>query len=680
MPDPNTNSALRTGPTVIGIYGISGSGKTFLMDQLEKDVQKHPELSVTFYEGSQVIDSIVPGGLQAFTAAETDDQTQWRQRAIDFVKEQAEQTGKTAVVAGHLMFWDAQNEITKAAYTEHDLQTYTHILYLDVPPDVVFQRRCNDQKKDRPVISQDHLRRWQDDEKTELRKICRNRCILLMCLNGETMRRRGPEILADFAIHSEHYNLSRAEQRMDDIVQVRHGRRETVLVFDADRTLTPNDTGMDFWVKAKQQALTNDDDTLKKLFSGPLGYSYSAFRQATLLYEEAFDNDAFDSLCRNVAFETSLYTEILCLLRFVSSSPSLHAMIITCGVRRIWELILQREGLAHQVAVIGGGRLRDSLVVTSEVKKALVARLQNLYQVPVWAFGDSPLDVPMLRQADQAVVVVGDERTRSQSMEGSLIDAIIEDESFRVRQTVLSLNASPLLDSEKMPLVDLTQREFVAQLLTTTCHQPKLRVIDATEKGASKLLMTPMRDSRYQGPRLREAHRKAGAYLATEYLTTLVGLETYPVPHVQGHDVDGYRLSHEQRTLIVALMRGGEPIASGINDVFPSAGFLHVRQPADITKAHIKGLVTIFLVDSVVNSGKTVVEFLRHIRNLQATIRVIVVAGVVQVESVSLKGLIGQLGQEQNVDIVTLRLSQNKFTGTGVTDTGNRLFNTTDLL
>ena len=50
---------------------------------------------------------------------------------------------------------------------------------------------------------------------------------------------------------------------------------------------------------------------------------------------------------------------------------------------------------------------------------------------------------------------------------------------------------------------------------------------------------------------------------------------------------------------------------------------------------HIQVQRTVLLVDSVVNSGKTVVQFVQHIRNLHATIRVVVVAGVVQAQSVS---------------------------------------------
>jgi putative protein kinase ArgK-like GTPase of G3E family len=48
---------------VIGIYGIPGSGKTFLVNQFKQRLENEP---FTFWDGSQVIATVVPGGLGAF--------------------------------------------------------------------------------------------------------------------------------------------------------------------------------------------------------------------------------------------------------------------------------------------------------------------------------------------------------------------------------------------------------------------------------------------------------------------------------------------------------------------------------------------------------------------------------------------------------------------------------------
>nr|KAK5432368.1 hypothetical protein LTR18_011125 [Exophiala xenobiotica] len=106
-------------------------------------------------------------------------------------------------------------------------------------------------------------------------------------------------------------------------------------------------------------------------------------------------------------------------------------------------------------------------------------------------------------------------------------------------------------------------------------------------------------------------------------------------------------------------MRGGEPMALGVNEILPMAPFLHAREPDDVKADLVDVMSTVILVDSVVNSGQTVVDFILHLMSLNAAIRIIIVAGV-----------------NRNINLITLRFSNNKFTGRGATDTGNRLNHT----
>jgi uracil phosphoribosyltransferase len=397
-----------------------------------------------------------------------------------------------------------------------------------------------------------------------------------------------------------------------------------------------------------------------------------------LLYEEAADDQQFDAICQDVASAVTMHPEFVALLKQVAEQDHVGAVIVTCGLRQVWEKVLEREGLSKAAEVIGGGRIADRFVVTAAVKAALVARLQDVHQMYVWAFGDSPLDLEMLGKANQAIVVVGEEQTRSKTMDAALMNAI-DNDGLQARQALLPSNASPRLDTTRLPLIQLTEHEFVDSVLCRRSQHAGIQVLHATDRNAAKLLMTPMRDAKVAGPVLREAHRRVGWYLATEFLADIIGIEKYPIPHVQGYDTSGYRLSHEQHTTIVALMRGGEPMALGVNDAFPLARFFHASHSNDIKLHHLQGQRTIVLVDSVVNSGKTVLEFVQRIRNLDATIRIVVIAGVAQAQFVSGDGLAKALALHGKLTLIALRLSENKFTGSGTTDTGNRLFNTTHM-
>jgi uracil phosphoribosyltransferase/phosphoserine phosphatase/adenylylsulfate kinase-like enzyme len=662
---------------VIGLYGISGSGKTYLLEQLK---DKLPQEGFAFYDGSGMIAKTIPGGLEEFQRLDEREKIHWRQVAIDRIAHESAASGKAAIVAGHFMFWPEREEAGTPVYTQNDLDTFTHIVYLDVPAELIEQRRLGDTERCRPSTSITHLHRWKEEEKEQLRRLCRQHNILFSLVSPHASLLDEISIhIRDFQCHSEEYNLSQAEKVLDDALVASKGQLETVLVMDADRTLAAADTGALFWKRVSASGqLTGDISPLKTLFSSPLAYSYTAFRQAVLLYEETAHELEYDDICSDVASEVTMYPDFVSLLQRVAGQEHVRAVVVTCGLRRIWEKILEREGLAKRVKVIGGGRIADGYVVTAAVKAALVVRIREIHKLHVCAFGDSPLDLDMLAKADQAVVVVGEEQARSKTMDQASSQAI-DNDGLRARQALLPSNVAPRLDTSRLPLINLAADDFVDSILGRHNQPANLRFQHATNESAANLIMTPMRDAKNSGPALREAHRRVGQYLAHKFLADTIGLEEYRIQHVQGGPAIGYRLLDEQRTSIVALMRGGEPMALGINDAFPLAMFIHAGQPADVKLHHLRGQLTLVLVDSVVNSGKTIVEFVRHVRSLHPTIRIVIVAGVVQAQAVSEAGLPQALAGHTGLSLVALRQSDNKFTGTGTTDTGNRLFNTTHL-
>ncbi|KAK1846943.1 uracil phosphoribosyltransferase [Colletotrichum chrysophilum] len=482
--------------------------------------------------------------------------------------------------------------------------------------------------------------------------------------------------LNDIRIHSSEENLARVISIVDQMVSSKtsHGKLDSMLVFDADKTLCAADTGNLFWhLDYPESACAGYDiDTpLEELFSSEMGYSYKAFRQAMLRYEDI--EYKFEVLCDGVASRVFIYPEFLALLHAAEKKSNVGVVVVTCGIRRVWEKILAREGLCN-VTIIGGSRIADGYVVTPEVKAAVVSRLQNHHNLYVYAFGDSPMDLPMLKAADEAIVVVGDERLRSKSMDEALLKAISED-GLRAKQMLMPRTSGMRLSSSLLPVLQLNAQQIVAKFTKTPQH---LRIFHATEKAAAKLLMTPTRDASVAGPSLRAAHHEVGRYLAIEFLADTLGVEKYPIPHVQGHITSGHRLFGEESTAIIALMRGGEPMALGVSEVFARVIFLHAKQPEDIHENALAGKKTVILVDSVVNSGKSIEVFVRHLQAIYAKVHIVVVAGVVQKDA--LTKVMKPLGKTADLSLVALRLSENKYVGQGGTDTGNRLFNTTHML
>ncbi|KAH6968024.1 uracil phosphoribosyltransferase-domain-containing protein [Fusarium avenaceum] len=592
-------------PTAIGVYGISGSGRFFILDILRQDLDP---AHFIFFEGSEVIDLLIPGGLRQFRESHEEEQSKFRIKAINFIKnETLISGGETAVVTGHLMFWSETDNAPEAVYTSEDLDTFTHIVYLNIPIDIIDRRIAGDVEKHREITSAESLAKWQDAELSTLRDLCLED-------NIEVVRSRIDQILALLI----------------------NGDLETVLVLDGDKTLAAEDT-------------ESNNCPLKDLFSGPMGYSDAAFRQATLLYEEAVDDKDFEAICQTVASSVTLNPESISLLRLLAAQKHVGAIVVTCGIGLVRNKVLERYGLSDVVEVIGGGRISDGFIVTASVKASVVSHLQDAAHLYVWAFGDSPLDIPMRIKADQAIVVVGAEKTRSRTMDSALSEAIEKGE-LQARQALLPSHSPPRLDARRLPLA------------------------------AAKLLMAPMRDATISGPFLREAHANVGRYLATEYVSQLIGLEEYDIPHVQGHSTTGHHLRNEHRTSFVGLMRGGEAMAFGINEVFPKAMFIHASCADNIKLHHAQGQATVILVESVANSGKTPIEFIKRAGCLDAKVHIVIVVGVAQVDAVAESHILAKAMRYHGPSMIALRVSENKFAGTKTTDTGNRLFNTTHLV
>ncbi|KAI2869126.1 hypothetical protein CBS147323_11178 [Aspergillus niger] len=651
-------------PVVVGLYGISGVGKSFLLDRLKRELG---EELFNYHEGSAVIADIVPGGLEAFQSLEGGEKACWRKQAIETIRRTSIETGKIAVVTGHFMFCSEQGAL-ETVLTESDLKVFTHILYLDEPANIVWQRRQQDTQKYRVELPVRVIQQWIEAEKTSLRQFCYDHSILF-CLVPSKNVVGIKTLLLDFQKHDETHNLSVAMDFLDASMHFSHTNLiDTFLVLDGDRTLTAGDTGDMLWRAYKPRQ--NDVTPLKAIFSSHLRYSYAAFRQVSLLYEQSFDDDEFDEICTRVASSVELYPEMFSLLCYAQSKEHIGAVIVTCGLRAVWTKILDKIGLSHKVVVIGGGRISDGFAVTPGVKAAIVDRLKEVYCAYVWAFGDSPLDIDMLSRADEAIVVVGDVSTRSQSMETELATAI-DSGRLRARQLLLPEGIPSRLDAERLPTVRL--ESLMSSIDFRFC------VFHSTDTNAAKLLATATRDARISGPLLREAHRRVGYYLSITHLSDLLGLETNKIPHVQGHTTDGFQLFQESRTAIIALMRGGEPMAFGVSDAFPNAMFLHARCAADIEETHLKDRNAVILVDSVINTGKSVLQMAQHIREINTAIQIAVVAGVVQKEAVSVRSPLHAFAREGNFNLVALRLSANKYSGRGSTDTGNRLFSTVHL-
>nr|POE56513.1 hypothetical protein CFP56_33485 [Quercus suber] len=361
---------------------------------------------------------------------------------------------------------------------------------------------------------------------------------------------------------------------------------------------------------------TGKDDPHKILFESHRKYTHTAFRQAVLIYEDSafrLGRDVFNIICDQVAEAVTFRPEFKSLLNRLTESPTIGAVMVTCGHRLIWEKVLKKAEVSDQVQVIGGGTLNTGYIVTPSVKGAVVESLH------------------------EAVVVVGEADARSKTMDEKL-PRMLASRQVKVHQLLLPITVQPRLDFERPPVISMLEIEEQIKMPL----MPGL--LHATKKGATQILMAQTRNAQNCGPLLQDAHRQVGRYLAMEYLPTAIGLESYLIPHVQaGKSVEASRILNEDKILIVALMRGGLPMAEGVNSVLQLASILHAKTLADLKQTHLDPQSAVVLVAGVINNGDTIKDFVHHIRALAPNMPIFVVADVVQSQSVSRGGAVCDL-------------------------------------
>lgn len=668
-------------PKVVGIYGISGCGKTAIKDLLSQDASLSKKPFV-FYEGSVE----VLGGLtqQEFNNLDEAAKLARREQAIQKIATECSNY-RCGVVTGHFSFPAEADKGPKVIMTEKDKAVYTHILYLQVPPSEIVRRIAHDNvqgTRRRTTRAESVIDDWQKSEIASLKQICEQHHIVFEVINAGTrlsfalvddfMETLGQLELSDAELDKR--NRNRIAKDIREALTCQNYTVDRMLVLDGDKTLAAVDTTHEFWdLHYKNETWRERPDGHANPVDEYLSnwrYSVQSFREVTKSYKN-LRQDQFESLCDAVANNVAMYPELRRLLDTVDASPHLGAVVVTSGLRRVWEQVLRKAGVSSKVHVIGWDYDGD-YVVSKETKAEVIEHFQAA-GLQTWALGDSELDLSMLEQADKAFLVVGEDNKRSHSVDKFL--PVLDNNGLPGQQILIPKTVTPRLPPSSMPVVDLDSPDFHTELMQSAELNAKIR--HGTDSGASKLLQTPTRDIEVSGHALRQAHHRIGYHLATQYLTDMITTEGYGITNTRGNPDNGHRLFDERKTVIVPLMRGGEPMAFGVSEAFPLAMFVHAKPPGDLKEKHLSKMTTVILVDAVVNTGASIKEFVDHIKAINADVDVVVVAGVVQEGAVRPGGVLHELCLKRGVRVAALRFSKTKYTGKGTTDTGARLFNTT---
>lgn len=279
------------------------------------------------------------------------------------------------------------------------------------------------------------------------------------------------------------------------------------------------------------------------------------------------------------------------------------------------------------------------------------------------------VDIPMISASDYGYIVIDDRQNRSMK------DFINEQASSGGGRYLFQINLLPdssfLHNGIQVGSLEQLEEDLASSRIHTVLDCAKFSTV-------AQLLATQSRRSDLHGPALQDVHAQMGRFLAERLLdyagphTSLIDQDSFP--HVQGTSFQGVVTS--ENVLILPLMRGGEPMSRGVYQYFPRAKLFHYNDKDDKSSSTLESVLTssnikdIIIVDSVINEGRSVRRSLASLGTNQC-LRVYVLIAVMQKDaSVNLPK------EFPRVQFLTLRVSENKYTGKGGTDTGNRLFGT----
>ncbi len=184
----------------------------------------------------------------------------------------------------------------------------------------------------------------------------------------------------------------RALTQHDIAVESAAGR--SVLLLDADRTLSPVDTGR------VVGGILGQNDAVRAVFETQ-GYTCTAFERVAELWSR-IPADRYLEAVEQAASTVTLHTIWPQLFSQLPTSTSI--VVATAGIPQVWRRVLERHGLAN-VRVWGGCHAALDDYVLSPLGKAALVRAYQARGSRVVAAGDSEVDLPMLRAADLSLFI-----------------------------------------------------------------------------------------------------------------------------------------------------------------------------------------------------------------------------------------------------------------------------------
>ena len=343
------------------------------------------------------------------------------------------------------------------------------------------------------------------------------------------------------------------------------------MLVDGDKTIINEDSF---------RICTNNHVT--KVFDGDFYTGYQSYK-----FNKEVSSLKFDySLMKNITLNYSVYNKI----------KDSNYVVLSSGISEIWEKLCHVFGIKNHIA--------DSLI--SADTKFFITKLLKSDGYKVKSFGDSMVDLYMLRNSDEGYLFLGNKMSHS----------------------LVNVNTSGLnLMYNKEHVILLNSNESFVKERVDICKS----------------------DSGISGNILAKAHYELGEY-AGEYMKKILP---------------------NKDTGILILERGGRFFGDGFYINYGGTLYPYNPKKDELPKFKENNII---ILDSVINSGKSLIELIESIKSFKSSINIFIVANVIQEKSLALF---------KDYKLVAIRSSSNSFVGATQVkqiagkgpDTADRLFN-----
>ena len=381
------------------LTGIQGSGKTTLLKEIYNQ-----GVDCTVISGSDAIRHVMGcDDLSDFDKLPTDKRTDIRGQAVDYLIGLSRTRAHPLIIDGHLILRNRETGKIEINWNEHDERLYTEVVVLRIEAETILQRRLGD-TRERALNLEDVIEELNSEDAAVKRFITNKPITFIkqsdLSLGTEQLRSvlepqrrikdddKMPRWLSDPNINEA--NLLQKARKLE----IR--RDQTVILIDADRTLTPLDSAAELY--SVVDSLSWDSFCAGFRF---FGYTFEAFREAVIA-TSAVPASSYRKACLTAADSIHLYPRAVEMLSGLHSGSG-YPLIITCGSLTIWRRLLDLHGF-HQIPIFGGSHFEVDDFLIGKNEKGVLARFFKERGHPLIAIGDSEVDEQMMQISDVAIV------------------------------------------------------------------------------------------------------------------------------------------------------------------------------------------------------------------------------------------------------------------------------------